>query len=97
MYLIALAWMYVVLMMAIAEATAANGTVLGAVFTFVLYGVLPLSILMYILGTPGRRRALMAAERAQDEAAASAALAPLDPDRAGHAAGDAVAAERKEP
>ena len=55
MYLVAIAWGYVVLMMAVAEATAPNGTVLGAVFTFLLYGVLPLSIVLYILGTPSRR------------------------------------------
>ena len=40
MYLVAIAWMYVVLMMAAAEATNANGTVLGAFVTFTLYGVL---------------------------------------------------------
>ena len=41
MYLIAIAWIYVVLMMALAEAMSAQGTVLGAIFTFVLYGCLP--------------------------------------------------------
>jgi mannose/fructose/N-acetylgalactosamine-specific phosphotransferase system component IID len=34
MYLIAIAWIYVVLMMAVAEALSSQGTVLGAVFTF---------------------------------------------------------------
>ncbi len=90
MYLVALAWMYVVLMMAVAEATAPHGTVLGAVFTLLLYGVLPLSVLMYILGTPSRRRARRAAEAAEASAA-------VDPDGGGHAAGAAVAPERKEP
>ena len=83
MYLIAIAWIYVVLMMSVAEAISSQGTVLGAVFTFILYGVLPLSILMYIMGTPGRKRARRAAESAQE-------------DGGGHAAGDAVPAERKE-
>jgi len=64
MYLIAIAWMYVVLMMAVAEAASPSGTLLGAFFTFVLYGVLPLSIVLYILGTPGRRRARQAQEAA---------------------------------
>ena len=91
MYLVAIAWMYVVLMMAVAEATAPQGTVIGAVFTFLLYGVLPMGIVLYIMGTPGRRRALRAAEAAAEVSAASAA-----PDRSGHAAGDTVAAERKE-
>jgi hypothetical protein len=62
MYLIAIAWMYVVVMMALAEALSPQGTVLGAVFTLLLYGLLPLGIVMYLLGTPMRRRALRAAE-----------------------------------
>ena len=92
MYLVAIAWGYVVLMMAVAEATAPNGTVLGAVFTFVLYGVLPLSIVLYILGTPSRRRLRIAREQVP-----AASAAPLQPDGGAHAAGDAVAPERKEP
>jgi hypothetical protein len=89
MYLVAIAWIYVVLMMAVAEALSTQGTVLGAVITFVMYGVLPLGLLMYILGTPARRRARVAAE---------AAAEPSDaPDGGSHAAGDAVTAERKEP
>ena len=84
MYLIAIAWIYVVLMMAVAEALSTQGTVLGAVITFALYGVLPLSILMYILGTPGRRRLRQRAESGA-------------PDGGGHAASDPVAPERKEP
>jgi hypothetical protein len=86
MYLIAIAWIYVVLMMAVAEAMSRQGTLLGAVFTFVLYGVMPLSIVLYIVGTPGRKRARRAAEAAALKA----------PDGAGHAAGDAVAAKGKE-
>ena len=52
MYLIAIAWVYVVLLMSLAEATSAQGTVLGALITFALYGALPLTIVLYILGTP---------------------------------------------
>jgi hypothetical protein len=91
MYIIAIAWFYVVLMMAVAEAISAQGTVTGAVITFVLYGLLPVSLVMYILGTPGRKRRLKAAEAAADAAASE------PPDRGGVATGDAVAAERKEP
>ena len=91
MYIVAIGWVYVVLMMAVAEATSSQGTVLGAVFTFLLYGVLPLSIVLYLMGTPGRRKARKAAEAAQ----ATAALD--DPDGSGHAAGDAVAPEREKP
>ena len=84
MYLIAIAWIYVVLMMSVAEAISSQGTVLGAVITFVLYGVMPLSIVLYIMGAPGRKRARRAAESAQK-------------DGGGHAAAGAVAAEGKEP
>ena len=87
MYLVAVGWMYVVLLMAVAEATGSNGSVLGAVVTFVLYGVLPLSIVMYLLRTPARRRARRAAEAASAD----------DPDRGGHPPGDAVAPVREEP
>ncbi len=95
MYLVAIAWMYVVLMMVVAEALSTQGTVLGAAMTFVLYGLLPLGLVMYILGTPGRRRARRASENAlrPDSAAASPSDAP---DGGGHAAGDTVAAKGKE-
>jgi len=98
MYLVAIAWMYVVVMMAIAEATSSQGTVLGAVFTLLLYGVLPLSIVLYLLGTPSRRRAQRQAEAADMAAAATPiATTSAQPDGGGHPAGDAVAPERKEP
>ena len=93
MYLIAIAWMYVVVMMALAEALSAQGTVLGALFTLLLYGALPLSIVMYLLGTPMRRRARRAAEA---EALQPNTGSGAQPDGSGHAAGDAVAPERKE-
>ncbi len=69
MHLVALAWIYVALMMAAAEVIHPNGTWLGALFTFLLYGVLPLGLVLYILGTSARRRARHLREQA--EAAAS--------------------------
>lgn len=56
MYLVAIAWLYVAVMMAIAEAMHSQGTVLGALITFLLYGVLPLALVLYLMGTPMRRR-----------------------------------------
>jgi membrane protein implicated in regulation of membrane protease activity len=56
MYLVAIAWLYVTLMMALAEATHPHGTVLGAIVTFALYGAGPLSLVLYLLGTPLRRK-----------------------------------------
>jgi hypothetical protein len=96
MYLIAIAWMYVVLMMAVAEATNSNGTILGALFTFALYGLLPLGIVLYIFGTPGRKRARLAAEAAAEVATAQEASVSA-PNDGHHAPGDAVAPVRKEP
>ena len=58
MYLIVIAWIYVVLMMSVAEATNSNGTVLGAVVTFVLYGVLPAALVAYLMSAPARNRAI---------------------------------------
>lgn len=103
MYLVAIAWMYVVVMMAVAEAMAPNGGVLGAVFTFLLYGVLPCSIVLYLMGTPMRRRARLAAERqasappeGQERSDVRAVISAAQPDSSGEPAGDAVTAERKE-
>lgn len=112
LYLVTVAWLYVVLMMALAEAMSPQGTILGALITLMLYGVLPLGIVLYILATPQRRRARRAAEAAARElAGADAAVEPTDPaaalpsaaplssaapDGGRHAPGDAVAPERKE-
>lgn len=89
MYLVPIAWMYVVVVVAVVEATSSNGTWLGALSTLLLYGLLPLSIVMYVLGTPARRRARRRAEAASGSAAS--------PDGGDMAPGDAVASEREEP
>lgn len=92
MYLVALAWGYVALMMAAAEAVSPQGTIFGAFVTLVLYGVLPLALLLYILGTPGRKRRRRTAESAAESAAQG--------DAGSHAAAgpaERLAAEREEP
>ena len=86
MYLVAIAWLYVVVLMALAEGFGAGGSWLGATVTFALYGLLPLGITLYLMGTPSRR----AARRRREASVAS------DPDRRGHPAGDAVAPEGEE-
>ncbi|MDD2547568.1 MAG: hypothetical protein PHI55_14985 [Burkholderiaceae bacterium] len=108
MYLIVIAWLYVTLMMSVAEATSSNGTVLGAGITFVLYGLLPMGIVIYILGTPSRKKALKAREQAEQAAydaeqaaARQASLSSVPPDAGSEAAAATqeavVAAVRKEP
>ena len=71
MYLVAIAWMYVALMMAIAEATHANGSLLGAIITFLLYGVGPLALVLYLMGTPHRRRARQLQEQQEQQTSSS--------------------------
>ena len=58
MYLIVIAWLYVVLMMSIAEATSTTGSLLGAIVTFVLYGGGPVTLVVYLMGAPARNKAL---------------------------------------
>lgn len=107
MYLIAIAWIYVVLLMSIAEATNTNGTVLGAVITFLLYGALPLALVLYLMRTPARRRAIKAREMvehsqqiAATEKNKTAVSDSVLPDASGHAPSaastDSVSAVRKE-
>lgn len=51
LYLVAIAWVYVVLLMSATEQSVTAG-----VMTFLLYCVLPLSIILYVMGTAQRRR-----------------------------------------
>ena len=71
MYIVAIAWIYVALMMGVAEATNTNGTVLGGIVTFILYGILPTSIIIYIMDAPRRKRVRLAQEREASEMATS--------------------------
>lgn len=76
MHIVTIGWMFVVLLMAGAEATAPGGTVLGAFFTLVFYGVLPLAVLLYILATPARKRLRRLAEAQVADQARAAAPSP---------------------
>jgi len=96
MYIVPLAWLYVALMMAVAEATHSKGTLLGAIITFVLYGLVPVALVVYLMGAPSRRRAIRAREAAE-LINSTASSASTQPDAGGHAAADAVTPVRKEP
>ena len=89
MYIVAIGWMYVVVMMTVAEAISPQGTVLGAAITFLFYGLLPVSIIVYIMGTKSRKLARLKAEAAAEASAAA-------PDGSGQAPGDAIAPEGKQ-
>ena len=94
MYLVAMAWLYVVVLMALAEGVSDGGSWLGAAITLVLYGLVPLGIALYLLGTPARRSARRRAEQAESNAAA-AKSGTGDPDGGGHPPGGTVAPERE--
>lgn len=93
MYLIVIAWCYVTAMMAVAEAASPQGSILGAAITFALYGLLPMGLLVYILGTPERKRQLRrrqaAAQHAYEQAQAAQSTAPASnlPDASSHTPG----------
>jgi len=85
MIVIAIGWMFVVGLFALAQAASPQGSLLVAVLLVVGAGVLPLAVVLYVMGAPGRRRRRRAEER----------LGP-DPDAGGHASGHAVAPKREE-
>ncbi|MDX1669472.1 MAG: hypothetical protein R3194_08650 [Limnobacter sp.] len=62
MYIVAIGWMYVVTLMAATETSFIAGLV-----TFLFYGLLPCSVLMYILGAGRRRAKIKARELAEQE------------------------------
>lgn len=99
-HLIVIGWLYVTVMMAVAEATNTTGTVLGALVTFLLYGLAPVALVVYLMATPARRRAIKEreaqAQEAARRAAAEAAASDL-PDQRSETPADAVAPVRKEP
>ena len=51
MYIIAIAWIYVVLMMAITETTLT-----ASIMTFLFYCVLPLALFFYLIRAPKRKQ-----------------------------------------
>ncbi|MBI5786505.1 MAG: hypothetical protein HZA64_13705 [Rhodocyclales bacterium] len=59
MYIVAIAWIYVTLLMALTETNVTAG-----ILTFALYGLLPLALLLWLFGSPMRRRR----RREEDEA-----------------------------
>ncbi|MBK4736243.1 hypothetical protein [Noviherbaspirillum pedocola] len=60
MLIVAIGWIYVVLMMSVAEDTAVAG-----VMTFVFYGVVPVAVLLYLSGSGQRKRRRAAREAEQ--------------------------------
>lgn len=59
MYIIAIGWLYVVVMMSVTETSFIAG-----LMTFLFYGLVPLAIFLWLFGTPQRRRSMAAKEKA---------------------------------
>jgi hypothetical protein len=107
MYIVPIAWIYVALMMAVAEGSNSNGSVLGAIITFLLYGVAPVALVLYLMGTPARKRAIKARDAqslavvATESGDSGDSPDSFKPDAGSHAPaapkGDVVAPVRKEP
>ncbi len=51
MYLVAIAWIYVATMMALTESSFIAGAM-----TFLFYGLAPLALFLWLMGTRARRR-----------------------------------------
>jgi hypothetical protein len=60
MYIIAIAWIYVTFLMAATEPSITAG-----VLTFFFYGLMPCAVLLWILGTPQRKRKKVLMEQTQ--------------------------------
>lgn len=67
MYIIAIAWLYVALMVSIADTS-----VLGGIMTFLFSGLGPLALFLWLFGTPARKRARLARERHEEQQRGSA-------------------------
>jgi biotin transporter BioY len=65
MYIVAIGWLWVVLMMAVTETSVTAG-----ILTFFFYGLAPLALFLWLVGTPARRRrrsAVMADEEVRQQ------------------------------
>ena len=91
MWIVAVAWMYVVVMMSIAQAISPDGSVWGAIGILLFYGLLPVSLVMYVLFTPHRRRARRAQEAREQP------MASTQDDAGGLTPSDPVSPKREEP
>ncbi len=78
MHIVALAWIYVVLMMSITETSVVAG-----IATFLLYGILPLSIILYLTGTRQRNRRRIEREKLLRRAANECETAAFEQEGSG--------------
>jgi small-conductance mechanosensitive channel len=82
MYIVAIAWIYVVLLMSLTEHSVTAG-----MMTFLFYCVVPLAIILYLIGTPRRKRARQMAENSSNGEDVSLEQKEISPAEADHHAG----------
>ena len=70
MYIIVIAWLYVIVLMAATETSVVAG-----LLTLIFYGLAPVALFVWIFGTPGRRRARIAARNRLPQQTSSEVLA----------------------
>lgn len=75
LYLIAIAWIYVVLYMSITESSVVAG-----IMTFIFYCIIPLSLVIYVLRSPARKRQIKAEEAEKRRAATAQQVTPSKSD-----------------
>jgi hypothetical protein len=61
-YIVAIGWLYVVIMMAVTETSFLSGVV-----TLFCYGIIPLGLFLWIAGTPQRRRRAASVDAADEK------------------------------
>ena len=71
MYIVAIAWMYVVVLMA-----ATQPTVIAALGTLLFYGIIPCAVVMYVIMAPTRARRKKAIESAEKQASLANLVPP---------------------
>lgn len=86
MTIVAIGWAYVVMMMAIAEDTAVAG-----VMTFLLYGALPVSLILYVGGAGARKRRRALAQSQAHAKASAQSDEQANKENSGETAGKKIA------
>lgn len=81
MYIIAIAWLYVAFMMALTEHSITAG-----VATFLFYGLFPLALFLWLVGTPQRKRNKQRAIALESSHSHEDKAAPPPPDSSSGAA-----------
>ena len=89
--LVSIAWMYVVVMVAVVQALSGPGGMLNALLTLVFGGALPLGIVAYLFFSPARARVRRAREAAPPASGPDRSVPGIEADGGVHPPCDPVA------